>query len=229
MTIQINNKYDFSKPNNHESASGFQRLKELIIINLFGGIPRPIGTMLRKLIYPYIFHSVGENLYIQKEVELLGADSIEVGDNVKILRDVRLNAKYANSRLRLGNNVCLEKGVDIHIAGDDCLIEIGDESFLGPYVCMAGPGNIKIGKQVLIASHTGIYANNHREYELSREGIVIEDNCWLGSGVRVLDGVTIKKGCVIGAGAVVTKDIPAFSVAVGVPAKVIKASKGGVV
>ncbi|MBA2748254.1 MAG: acyltransferase, partial [Tatlockia sp.] len=56
----------------------------------------------------------------------------------------------------------------------------------------------------------------------TRQGVVIEDNCWLGYGVKVLDGVTIGEGSVIGAGAVVTKDIPPYSVAVGVPAKVVR-------
>ena len=129
----------------------------------------------------------------------------------------------------MGNKVCLDRGVDINVAGEDCSIEIGDRSYLGPYVCMSGPGHIKIGRQCLIASQTGMYANNHREYGLSREGITIEDNCWLGTGVRILDGVTIGCGSVVGAGAVVTKDIPPYSVAVGVPAKRIKASKGGCV
>lgn len=61
-----------------------------------------------------------------------------------------------------------------------------------------------------------------REQGVTREGIIIEDDCWLGSGVKVLDGVTIGKGCVIGANSVVTKDIPPYSVAVGAPARVIK-------
>jgi acetyltransferase-like isoleucine patch superfamily enzyme len=71
------------------------------------------------------------------------------------------------------------------------------------------------------------YANNHREHSISREGIEIQDNCWIGTGVRILDGVSIGSGSVIGAGSVVTKDIPSNSIAVGVPAKVIKPSKGG--
>jgi acetyltransferase-like isoleucine patch superfamily enzyme len=75
-----------------------------------------------------------------------------------------------------------------------------------------------------------MYSNNHvfsdpdqtiMSQGLETKGIVIEDDCWLGTGVRVMDGVTIGKGCVIGAGAVVTKDIPPYSVAVGVPARVI--------
>jgi acetyltransferase-like isoleucine patch superfamily enzyme len=57
---------------------------------------------------------------------------------------------------------------------------------------------------------------------VTRQGIVIEDDCWLGHGVTVLDGVTIGKGSVIGAGSVVNKDIPPYSVAVGAPVRVIK-------
>lgn len=206
-----------------------QKIKAHIITSLIGGIPRPLGTLMRQVFYQTIFASMGKNVYIQAGSEFLGADAIEIGDGVKIMRDVRLNAKSANSFINLGKKVCLDRGVDINVAGEDCLIEIGDRSYLGPYVCMSGPGRVKIGKQCLIASQTGIYANNHREYGLSREGIIIEDNCWLGTGVRVLDGVTIGHGSVIGAGAVVTKDIPPYSVAVGVPAKRIKASKGGCV
>lgn len=60
---------------------------------------------------------------------------------------------------------------------------------------------------------------NFVEYALP---ITIGDDCWIGGNTTVMPGVTIGKGCTIGAGSVVTKDIPEFSVAVGVPAKVIK-------
>ncbi|KAF3884427.1 MULTISPECIES: acyltransferase [Nostocales] len=205
------------------------RVTELTVINLLGGIPRPLGNLLRRITYRLLFAKMGRGVDIQTGVELIGANSIEVGDEVKILWHTRLEIKHANCLLRIGNRVCLDRGVDIKASSSDCLIEIGDDSYLGPYVCMAGPGHIKIGKECLIASHSSLYANNHRAYGVSREGIEIQDNCWLGTGVRVLDGVTIGKGCVIGAGAVVTKNIPPYSVAVGVPAKVIGASKGGVV
>ena len=206
-----------------------QKIRAQIITNLIGGIPRPFGTAIRQFLYKTIFAKMGNKVYIQAGCEFVGADAIEIGDDVKILRDVRLNVSSENSLIRLGNKVCLDRGVDVNVAGEDCLIEIGDRSYLGPYVCISGPGEVKIGKQCLIASQSGIYANNHREYGLSREGITIEDNCWLGTGVRILDGVTIGHGSVIGAGAVVTKNIPPYSVAVGVPAKRIKASKGGCV
>lgn len=225
MTIEELNSYQ-ELPS--QTPTVWSRTVELTIINFIGWIPRPLGTLLRRLAYRSIFARIGRRVYIQAGVELLGASSIEIGDDLKIFRDARLEIRHANSLLSIGSRVCLDRGVDIRATGSDCLIKIGDDCYLGPYVCMAGPGHIKIGKNCQIASHTGIYANNHREYGLSREGIEIEDDCWIGSGVRILDGVTIGKGSVIGAGAVVTKNIPPYSIAVGVPAKVIKPSKGGV-
>ncbi|HEY9699132.1 MAG TPA: acyltransferase [Trichocoleus sp.] len=201
------------------------RAIEQTLINLLGWIPRPLGPLLRGQIYRPIFAHLGKSVYIQSGVEVLGANLIAIGDETKILRDVVLNIHNMNSQLHIGREVCLDRGVDIRTAGNDCRIEIGNGSYLGPYVCMAGPGHIRIGANCLIAAHSGIYANNHRSYGLSREGIVIEDNCWLGNGVKVLDGVTIGCGSVVGAGAVVTKDIPPNSVAVGVPAKVIKSAE----
>ncbi|NJM71229.1 MAG: acyltransferase [Scytonema sp. RU_4_4] len=208
------------------SPTVLSRIIELTIINLLGWIPRPLGVVLRRLGYRFILARMGQGVYMQTGVEFLGGCSIEIGDDTRIMRDVRFDMKAPNSLLRIGKNVCIDRGVDIKATVSDCLIEIGENSYLGPYICMAGPGHIKIGKDCLIASHTTIYANNHREPELTREGIEIQDNCWIGSGVRILDGVTIGKGSVIGAGAVVNKDIPPLSIAIGVPAKVIKPTKG---
>ena len=59
----------------------------------------------------------------------------------------------------------------------------------------------------------------------SRKGIKIGKDCWIGSGVKILDGVTIGDGCIIAAGAVVNKDIPEYSIAGGIPARVIKSRK----
>jgi len=206
------------------SSQRWHRYRESSLTALLGGIPSPVGVKLRRLLYGSIFAHLGKDSYISSGCEFRGGNHIEIGDAVKIYRDVIISMSL-NSFLRVGDNVCIKRGVDIDVAGSDCVIEIGNGSSLGPYVCMAGPGHIKIGKRCLIASQTGLYANNHRPYGISREGIEIGDKCWLGTGVKVLDGVKIGHGCVIGAGSVVTKDIPPMSVAVGVPAKVIKESK----
>ena len=110
-------------------------------------------------------------------------------------------------------------------------IIIDENAYIAPYVTISGTGNIKIGKNCLIAPHCGIFANNHifadptipiEEQGITRQGIVIEDECWLGHNVTVLDGVIIGKGSIIGAASVVNKNIPPFSITVGTPARIIK-------
>jgi acetyltransferase-like isoleucine patch superfamily enzyme/putative methionine-R-sulfoxide reductase with GAF domain len=213
-------------------ASRWMRLREVLVTTFLGWIPSiALGSKLRNVLYRTIFARIGSSVYIQNGVEFLGTSSIEISDGVHIFKNVRLDGKgHENNKISLGEGVALERGVEIGALENTC-IHIDENTYIAPYVCIAGPGNIKIGKHCMIAAHSGIYANNHnfadltvpiREQGLTRKGIIIEDNCWLGHGVTVIDGVTIGEGSVIGAGSVVTKDIPAFSVAVGVPAKVIR-------
>ncbi|PSB12992.1 transferase [filamentous cyanobacterium CCP1] len=211
------------------------RFKEVIITTLVGWIPNLfLGAVLRKGLYRLIVAHVGRSVYIQNGVELLGTNHILLDDQVYLFQGVRLNAQGDNNRLQLRQGVALERGVDIG-AMDHTSIEIGDRTYVGSYTCIMGTGDIKIGQDCLIAPHSGIFANHHRfddptrpirEQGLTRKGILIEDDCWLGHKVTVLDGVTIGRGSVIGAGAVVTKDIPPYSVAIGVPAKVVSGRIG---
>ncbi|WP_311774222.1 MULTISPECIES: acyltransferase [unclassified Nostoc] len=160
----------------------------------------------------------------------MGTSAIELGQGVRIFKDAHINALGKNNRVVFAENVQVQYGVDIR-ALDNTHVFVDKNTFIGPYVCISGPGNIRIGKSCLIAAHSGIFANSHQYTDpmidiaaqgVTRKGIIIGDDCWLGHGVTVVDGVTIGKGCVIGAGSVVTKDIPPYSVAVGVPAKIIK-------
>lgn len=89
-------------------------------------------------------------------------------------------------------------------------------------------GFVTIGNRVLIAPNVTILTESHdKDVQSRRDGVVyarsvtIGDDCWIGSGATILPGVTIGKGTTIGAGSLVTKDIPPFSVAWGVPARVI--------
>ncbi|BAY12508.1 acyltransferase [Calothrix sp. NIES-2098] len=216
---------------NQDYLAKIQRFQEVLLTTILGSIPTiALGPQLRNLVYRRIFASLDSQVYIQNGVEFIGTNCMEISKNVLIFKGVRIDAKGENNRIYLGNKVAIERNVDIGCL-DGTSIYIDDETFIGPNVCIAGPGDIKIGKYCMIASHSGIYANNHnfadpiepiRYQGITRKGIVIEDDCWLGHGVTVLDGVTIGKGSVIGAGAVVTKNIPPFSVAVGIPAKTIK-------
>ncbi|MEA5583688.1 acyltransferase [Nodularia harveyana UHCC-0300] len=218
--------------NNKRYTSKWQRSQELLVTTLLGDIPTiALGPKLRNLVYRRIFSRMGKPVYIQNGVEFLGTSAIEMGNGVHIFKGVRMDAQgHQNNKIYLGNGVALERYVDIGCL-DNTSVFIDDETFIAPDVCIAGPGNIRIGKHCMIASHSGIYANNHKFADLTqpiryqgvtRKGILIEDDCWLGHGVTVLDGVTIGQGSVIGAGSVVNKDVPPYSVAVGSPVRVIK-------
>lgn len=118
------------------------------------------------------------------------------------------------------------------------LIEFGNNIQMNDYVHITAMNKVVIGNNVLMASKIYISDCSHgfyeggkndsspnqkpieREYKVSE--VIIEDNVWLGEFVSVLPGVRIGKGSIIGANSVVTKDVPANSIAVGSPARVIK-------
>jgi acetyltransferase-like isoleucine patch superfamily enzyme len=113
-------------------------------------------------------------------------------------------------------------------------IRMKKKSTLNQGVILNGYGGIEIGEGVRIASNVAVNSVDHRfddpDEFIYKQGfvcskIVIEDDVWIGANACIHKGVTIGKGSVIGGGSVVTKDIPPYSVAVGVPAKVIKKRK----
>jgi len=134
-----------------------------------------------------------------------------------------------NNILRIQSGTKISVGTLISPYGGR--IEIGKNVFIGAYSAIYGHGGgVRIGNDVLIAGQCTIIPVNHVFSDpekpiimqsLTTLGIEIQDSTWIGTGVRVLDGVVIGHGCVIGAGAVVTKSIPPMSIAVGVPARVI--------
>ena len=108
-------------------------------------------------------------------------------------------------------------------------IYIGDKSFINFNVSMIDLGKIKIGNRVLIGPGTGLFTAIHPiDPEIRATGIekgvdiTLEDDVRIGGNATILPGVTIGKGAIIGAGSVVTKDIPKMTIAAGNPAKVIR-------
>lgn len=154
--------------------------------------------------------------------------NINIGKNVIIESGVIIRSQYGG-KVFIGDWCQLSRGAQILTHGGD--IKIGTYSTINPYTVIYGQGGTNIGNFVRIAAHCTIVPSNHIiedihvpifKQGLSKKGICIEDDVWIGSGVRVLDGVTISKGCVIGAGSVLTKSTEKFSVYVGVPAKKIR-------
>lgn len=113
-------------------------------------------------------------------------------------------------------------------------VRIGRNVTINEWVFIDGAGGVDIGDDCRIAHGCSFISEDHvfddpdrpiREQGRKVAPIVVEDDVWFGCGVRVMRGVRIGKGSVIGAGSVVTRDIPPYSVAVGVPAKVVKSRR----
>ena len=130
--------------------------------------------------------------------------------------------------IKVGAGCEIGKGVEINPWFGWVLI--GRNVFVGPYVVIYGHGGVEIGDNSLISMHCCIVSSNHTVP--SRDQLIrdhpdiplptkIGCDVWLGAGVRVMGGVNIGDGCVVGAGAVVVRDLPPYSISVGVPAKII--------
>ena len=128
----------------------------------------------------------------------------------------------------LGKNVNIERNAYITPQ-----LTVGDNSGVGINCEIYGP--VSIGKNVMMGPEVIIYTHDHNfsrtDIPMMEQGnspvqpVEIGDDCWIGRRVMIMPGVKIGNGCVIGAGAVVTKSIPDFSIAGGVPAKVLKSRK----
>lgn len=128
---------------------------------------------------------------------------------------------------KMGKKVNIEHGVFFGSGKD---IEIGDYSGLGLNSRVMGP--LKIGDNVMMGPEVMIFSRNHNidrtDIPMIKQGdtpempVTIGDDVWIGARAIILPGVTVGRGAVVGAGAVVTKDVPEYAVVGGVPAKVIK-------
>ncbi|EKD27644.1 MAG: hypothetical protein ACD_79C00647G0003 [uncultured bacterium] len=152
-------------------------------------------------------------------------DQIFIGKSTCICAYSFLNA--GSGKISIGENCHIDRNVILSCNNGN--IEIGNHCSFNPFCVIYG--GLKIGNDVRIATGTVIVPFNHGfkdkevkicDHSLESKGVIIENNCWIGANVTILDGVTIGEGSVIGAGSVVTKSIPSFSVVVGNPAKVIK-------
>jgi len=135
-------------------------------------------------------------------------------------------------KIIINKSCTITKGVVIQSHGGT--VSIDHNTFIGEYVVIYGHGGVTIGANTLIAMHTCIVSSNHTipaQNELIRNKpdillpVKIGSDVWIGAGCKILGGVTIGNGCVVGAGSVVTRDLPPYSVSVGNPAKIIKYRK----
>lgn len=180
----------------------------------------------------------GKWAFIDRDVRLRHAARIALGNGTTIGKGAILNG-LSRRGIRLGDNVSigpyaiLEASGILSSLGEG--IEIGANSGLGAFSFVGGAGGVTVGDNVIMGQRVSFHSENHvfsdpdatiRSQGTTRQGIVVESDCWIGANVTFLDGSHVETGCVIGAGSVVRGRIPAYSVAAGVPAKVIKSHQG---
>jgi maltose O-acetyltransferase len=137
---------------------------------------------------------------------------------------------YRDARLKAGLGFC---GVGVNIYRPVCFespefIEIADFVSIAPFVHIWGNGGVRLGKCTMIASHTAItsvthdYAQSEMYKTLITKPVEIGEHVWIGSHSVIMPGIRVGNGAVIGAGSIVTHDVPPFTIVNGVPARVVK-------
>ncbi|WP_304609475.1 acyltransferase [Mucilaginibacter sp. X5P1] len=179
---------------------------------------RSFKTKLHSLWIASEFKTFGKGIVIHYPINLLGGKYITIDSGVSIGKGAALTAWDTYKGYNYEPEISIGSNTSI---GDDCHI--------------TAIHNIKIGNNVLMGKKVTITDNAHGEINAesfslppadrplySKGGVIIEDNVWIGDKVTILPDVKIGKNSIIGANALVTKDVPANCIAGGVPAVIIK-------
>lgn len=211
-------------------------LRYELLTFLFEGMPGALGVFSRSWFYPRLMNIRGK-VFLGKDISLRCPGKIFLEDGCYIDDLVRFDAKTAGKGyIQVKEHTVIRSFTLISTGGDDGYVDIGRNCFIGQSCQILGYGGVKIGNDVLLAGQVFITASSHvmdnigvpiKDQGITVEGVEIGDGCWIGAGVTILDGITIGEGSVIGAGAVVSKSIPPYSIAVGIPARVIKSRTQG--
>ena len=214
-------------------ASSLRRyVWEQLVLSLAGWVPTIIGIGMRAIIYRAIM-KVGGMVAIEKGVRIRFADHITLAKGVYLDEGVYLHACPAG--IEIGENTYIMHHSVLHVYNFRDLpyafIRIGRDSLVGEFNVLRGQGGISIGDRVYTSPLVQLVAVDHVfadpnrsfvEQGITAQGIIVEDDVWIGSGAIITDGVRVGCGAVVAAGAVVTRDVPPHSVVAGIPARVVK-------
>ncbi len=215
-----------------QAASLWRYFWEQILFFLVGWIPTIIGIGIRGVLYRTILKINGWAA-IENGVRFRFASNIRLDHGVYIDQGAYLHA--CPNGIDIGKNSIVMHGAVLHVYNfreiPHSVIRIGEDCLIGEYSVIRGQGGVTIGDRVYTSPFTQLISVNHVfddperpfvDQGITAEGIVIEDDVWIGSGAVVTDGVRIGQGSIVAAGAVVTSDVAPHSIVGGVPAKFIK-------
>jgi len=199
------------------------------ILALFSNFPTVVGSLLRGYGYKALLGGIGSNCYIEKNIRFNISKKVFLGDRVIIGESSWFDIEDIDSEIRIEDEVKIGRYCTFRAGPGNVLIN--KETNFGAFSFIAGYGGFEIGRYSAIGPHSVIMTYNHlfedasipiRFQDLELKKVMIGEGVWLGAHVVVLPGVTIGDGSVVGAGTIVTKDIPNYSIAAGVPAEVIR-------
>lgn len=182
-------------------------------MTLFTKVLQHIQRRINSIKENAFYGQFGKSSKVVRPMRVLGKKHIYIGDNVHILNGARIEAvsswhgKVLSPELQIGDGTNMEQGCHIIAASN---LRIGRNCCFSAFVYVAD------------CSHQYVPGVSTLSTGLEVKSTSIGDNVFIGIGAKVLPGVKLGDGCVIGANAVVTHDIPPYCVAAGVPAKVIK-------
>jgi acetyltransferase-like isoleucine patch superfamily enzyme len=197
-----------------------------VVLTLLYRLPTIGACVLRGIVYRTVLGSIGSSCLIEADVRLHVPKRIFLGDRVFVGQYSYLDGQ--TSFMRLGSDVHLARFCTLR-AGERG-ITVHDGAGINTRTYIDGNGQVEIGRNALLSPGVQVISGNHvfdkphvpiRDQGTAYGKVTIGEDCWLGTNAIVLPGVTIGRGSVVGAGAVVTRDLPDFSIALGVPARVV--------
>ena len=192
-------------------------------------LPGAAGLAFRRLVWGGgLLGHCGRGVVWGRNVTLWHPRKMWVGAGVAVDEGCQLDARGCDpGEFRLGEGVLISRGCII--SGKDGPLAIGPRANIGAGCIMYASTRLEIGADTMLAAQCFVGGGRYRvhgrtdvpmaEQPEPRLGVVIENDCWLGAGVVVVDGVRIGRGSVVGAGAVVTHDVEPYSVVTGIPAR----------
>ena len=205
-------------------------LRYEFVTSVLGPWPGALGYWLRSKFYPGLFRACGRKVIFGRNLTIRHPGRITLGDRVVLSDGVMLDAKGTtpDGGIVVGDGAFV--GLCTMITTTDGTIELAAGCNLGAYCRIGSFGRTRIGEKALLAAWVYVVGAGHESSRTDipildqpythRGGAQIGDGAWLGARATVMDGVIVGAHSIVGAHAVVTKDIPEFSIAVGIPARV---------
>jgi len=207
----------------------WQMVKYEIVTSLLGPLPGATGLLLRSIFYRLLLGHQGKGVFLGRSISFRGPHRVRLERGVILDEYCDISCRGEGSSVRIGPGSLIARGTSIHARNGS--IEIGEDARIGMHCRIATTSRITIGRYALFAASCDIGGEEHgtsldlpmsQQPLISKGGIEIGEDAWLGVGVTVLDGVTIGKGCIVGARSLVRKDLPDFAVAAGIPARILR-------